>query len=331
MPSPDDNLLLRLHKWAWRQDENFMTEALAHLIQHLLEREPEAGVSFLASLTKDFFTLRAEEARTVIVRTQVFSADGTPDLDLRSVQERVILEVKVESPVRTDQLRRYRKLLDESRWVRTQLVLLTRYPEALSPEIPVRHIRWFQLARWLEEERSRYAFEPVSAYLVDQFLGFLGARNMTIEQVTWEMSGGIRALRALSSMLSETASDLGHSPQLHGDRDYMGVYLDRRAYWLGIKYDNPTVLEFSTHRRKVDPQVAERLGIEGIVERDDKQGHAWIRSLNLEAEEIHFFARSKVSQRQFLEKFLRDCLETVKEIEIAGSDATSPEEPEAIH
>ena len=31
MASSSDNLLLRLHKWAKRQDENFQTEAFAHL------------------------------------------------------------------------------------------------------------------------------------------------------------------------------------------------------------------------------------------------------------------------------------------------------------
>jgi hypothetical protein len=49
--SPRYNLLVRLHKWAWRQDENFLTESLAFVLEHLLENEPEAGVRIVALMT----------------------------------------------------------------------------------------------------------------------------------------------------------------------------------------------------------------------------------------------------------------------------------------
>lgn len=97
MASADDNLLLRLHKWAWRQDENFLTEAFAHLLQHLLSHEPEAAVGLLHSLTRGFLDLCPAEARSVEVRTQVFTAEGTPDLQLRTSKQTALLEVKCES------------------------------------------------------------------------------------------------------------------------------------------------------------------------------------------------------------------------------------------
>jgi hypothetical protein len=35
MASPANNLFLRLHKWTWRQDENFLTESLAVVLEQL--------------------------------------------------------------------------------------------------------------------------------------------------------------------------------------------------------------------------------------------------------------------------------------------------------
>ena len=43
MASPSNNLFLRLHKWAVRQDENFLTESLAVVLEQLLVLAPEVG------------------------------------------------------------------------------------------------------------------------------------------------------------------------------------------------------------------------------------------------------------------------------------------------
>ncbi len=43
MAPPVNNLFLRLHKWASRQDENFLTESLVLVLDHLLVLAPAAG------------------------------------------------------------------------------------------------------------------------------------------------------------------------------------------------------------------------------------------------------------------------------------------------
>jgi hypothetical protein len=63
------NLLVRLHKWAHRQDENFLTETFAYVIQYLIEEEPQAAAGLLRSLTDGFLDLQPKEARAVTVRT----------------------------------------------------------------------------------------------------------------------------------------------------------------------------------------------------------------------------------------------------------------------
>lgn len=65
MASLSMNVFLRLHKWAWRQDENFMTEALAVVLEHLLVLAPEVGVRLVARLTGGFIDLPASNAGTI--------------------------------------------------------------------------------------------------------------------------------------------------------------------------------------------------------------------------------------------------------------------------
>lgn len=318
MAQGHNNLLLRLHKWAWRQDENFLTEAFAHVLQQLVDNEPEAAARLLKAITLGFLDVRTEKVRLVEIRTQVFSSEGTPDLEIRTTQELIYFEVKSESEIRPTQLERYRRLLKESGLGRTALFMLTRYPLDLQGVIsgPDASIRWYQVAEWLEEERRRYTFKAVSEYVVAQFLDFLTTRNMTMGQVTWELAGGLRALRALSDMLFEVAKACGCHAQLYGDKSSMGIHLDKRKYWIGVYYDQPESLWFETNYCKVDPVAAERLGVEGVYEWTQEPGHGWRKGMNLESEDVHFFSRSKASQMQLLEIFLKECLETVRRIEL---------------
>jgi hypothetical protein len=318
MGSPSNNLLLRLHKWAVRQDENFLTEAFAHLLQHLLDHEPEAAVGILEALTGGFFRLRSQEAGLVVVRTQIVLSEGTPDLEIRTPEQLAYVEVKSASEASGEQVRRYRGLLRASGIPSTWLVLLTRYPPALGEEgvQPDFVARWYQVAEWLSQQRGRYVFNAVSAYLVEQFLSFLEARNMTMGQVTWEMPGGVRALRTLTDMLCEVATFCGVRPQPWGSRYLIGVYLDKPNYWIGIDYDRPEVLYFRTWNRKVDPGAVERLGVGKVFELTSEPGLGWKRELVLDAEDVHFFALSKASQLQALENFLKECLQMVKQVEI---------------
>ncbi len=133
MPS-GPNLFARLHKWAARQDENFLTESLAVLLEQLLILVPEAGVKLVNRLTGGFIDSTAAEASTIEVRTQVEAESGRPDLEFRTPSKLAWVEVKVESALRAGQLEGYRVLLAESGFKKTRLVLLTRYPEVILSE-----------------------------------------------------------------------------------------------------------------------------------------------------------------------------------------------------
>src|ERR1022692_2861743 len=207
MAAFQNNLLVRLHKWAFRQDENFLTVTFAYPLEYLAENEAEAAAEIVSRITGGIIILSPQHMRVLEERTQISGEEVIPDIELRTGQHFVIIEVKSQAKASEDQLRRYRRLLDQSPVASKGLVLLTRYP--VSVVGADHYMRWYQIAEWIGLESSRYRFKATSEFLVNQFLGFLKARNMTMGQITWELPIGVRSLRTLTDMLYEAAAACG--------------------------------------------------------------------------------------------------------------------------
>ncbi len=154
MASPSNNLFLRLHKWAVRQDENFLTESLAVVLEQLLVLAPEVGARLVARLTGGFIGVASDNAAAIEIRTQVETGHGRPDLEIYTPDRLVWIEVKAESELRPGQLEGYRIGLGKTGAEETRLILLTRYPEVIQPEAerPDLEVRWFELVDWIESE-----------------------------------------------------------------------------------------------------------------------------------------------------------------------------------
>src|SRR2546423_13514234 len=110
MASPANNVFLRLHKWASRQDENFLTESLAVVLEQLLVLAPAVGTRLVSRLTGGFIDLPPEDASAIDVKTQVEKGEGRPDLEFRSPHRLASVGVEAESELRTGQLEGYRVL-----------------------------------------------------------------------------------------------------------------------------------------------------------------------------------------------------------------------------
>ena len=329
MESPASNLFLRLHKWAARQDENFLTESLAIVLEQLLVLAPDVGTRLVARLTDGFIELPPDSASAIEVRTQVETGHGRPDLEISIPHRLVLIEVKAESQLHTGQLEGYRTLLRECGVEETRLVLLTRYPEIIPPgaERPDVEVRWFELADWFETEMAAAAAAgEVAHFLARQFLDFLGARSMTLTQVGKYMPEGLRALSNLMNMLMEAARACKVSVKTSAAWNYNGLNLDGNKYWIGINYDDPENLWFST-RCKINPELARKL--DGTVTEEGwvPGRYRWHKSAELGSEAIHFFSRTKVSQMEWLEGYLRGCLEQARSIETSDQPPI-PAEPE---
>lgn len=332
MATPGPNLFHRLHKWAHRQDENFLTESLAVVLEQLLVIAPAVGTRLISKLTGGFIDLPPEDASAIEIHTQVEAVAGRPDLEIRTPHKLAWVEVKAESELRTGQLEGYRVLLKESGVTQTQLVLLTRYPQTFDPdnELPDVQVRWFEVADWFENEiATATEAGEVAGFLALQFHHFLEARGMKLAHVGKYMPEGLRAWGSLLNMLSEAAAACKVPTNLVADWETIGLLIDKRKYWVGVNYADPETLWFGT-RCRIDPEAAAKLGVGEVAEESwIPGGYRWWKGAELESEAVHFFARSKVGQMEWLEKFLRECLTQARSIE-TPDQPPMPDDSEAV-
>ena len=311
-----------LHRWAWRQDENFVTEAFAHLLCHLRDHEPDAFVGLLNYLTGPEPKHRLDRPETAKITTQVTKDEGRPDMEIRSGDHLVYVEVKVESGLGWRQLKRYRTALGKDDAGSRTLVLLTRYhvEEDASGTKPHVTRRWYGVAEQLRERLARDTWaHPQSAFLVRQFTDFLQDRGMTMERVTSELGNGVRALWNLIQMLEEALE--GHKAIYRQSvgQEWSGYYVRDKKGWAGVMWERPTDLVLQSNELAVDDDAAEHVGY-GAVEpyRWGPGGKAWYHRLVLDSEEVHFFARSRASQIQCIEEFVKKGLEGLAKLEEGG-------------
>ena len=298
----NDNLFIKLHKLASAQDENFITETFAHIFRRLIDTDSDAAFFILNKIVGDFLQIDVEELCSVSISTQVLTPYGTPDIEIKAPAFLAYIEAKVESGFGFDQLERYRKALNQSSVENSALITVTRYPLILGEHKvpPDKSFRWHQLVEWLERlELSN----KVSAYLVHEFIDFMKLRGIAMESVGWELSSGVRSFQNLLTMLSEAlaANDVNIYSK-SGAWDWHGYYIEDKKFFIGLYLSNPTVVEINTEV-PLKSNIPDNLEI-GIIE-----GGCWENRLDLSAENIHFFARSKASQLLCLEQFIKDSLD----------------------
>jgi len=316
-----DNLLVALHRWASGQDENFVTEAFAHLLRHLLKHEPVIGVGVLRFLTGDRLLVAEDRANKVTVTTQINTSAGTPDMEVRTEDHLVYVEVKVESGLGPRQLGRYRAVLDASGFSKTTLVLLSRYPVE-SDEKPDHAVLWYSVAEHLRTAlRSGTWQSPLSRHLAEQSVGFLQAKGMTMEKVTWHLPEGVRAAQNLIDMLEEALIAMEKKPGPSFGRSWAGFDVVDSKAWVGIEWSNPTWLCFETEDVVFKRPAAQGIGYGEVVEHGSSRFPLqWRHCIDLASEEVHFFARSRESQRRRTDEFLTKGFSGLEMIVSAGSE-----------
>ena len=329
-----NNLLVNLRKWVSRQDDNFTTESLAHLLRHLCENESEVAARLLTKMTNCSIAFTPDTTKVATIKTQVTTEEGRPDIEISFPGSLVYVEAKVESGLGPDQLERYRRELDRAREqgkaTQTALVLLTRYPPPDTGVKPDAAIRWHDIAEWLSLERCQNTInDPVSAYLVDSFLGYLKERGMIMEPVRRDLIGGAQSLWNLILMLKEAATACGQSVKESGEFERIGFTLGDRRFFVGVQYDSANVIIFHTMKVRIDPKAATKIGFGDVRKRyysPDKR--AWWHTLDLAAKDGDFFTHPLVGQKECLEQFLKCCLDAVKRLETVGEPGAPPDPSE---
>jgi len=324
----ENNLLLSLHKWSRRQNENFHTEALVHLLRHVLKHDSKVAVNLLRRLTGGLLKLKPEDANLVRISTWVKTSTGKPDIEIKTKDHLIYIEVKVEAGLGDRQLERYRiDLQKKSAFKSKSLILLTRYPFVFKEddEKPDLIIYWYEIAEWLEWELKEGGEHPSSSYVIEQFLEFLQARGMTIEQVGQELISkdfiqGFQSLNSLMNILNHILTLKKFSSKLDClQNDAIGYSLgysfkvNSGFCWIGILFDKPYKLCFETTG---DLNLAAYTKIDFGYLWIEGKDLFWINELDLSSEEVNFFNLSKSMQLKTIEEFFTKSLTAAKQIQL---------------
>ena len=179
-----DNLLVVLYRLAHRQQENFTTDSLTHLLRHLVEDEPSTAGRVLDWLTDTRWFSSRGSLDNLWIRTQIWAGEnGIPDIRIEDEGRYVIVEVKLGSWLTLEQMEAYETELKGSGRTNTKLVALTgsEPPDPLPGVTRMRtwddlelNVRtWGELGSRLVQETSQSGSE-VTKHLASQLAGFLG-------------------------------------------------------------------------------------------------------------------------------------------------------------
>lgn len=316
MRNPQDNLYACLFKWAHRQDENFTTEAFAHLLRFLLGKEAELGVSLLKFLTGDRLALPAADANAVEVTTQVTTESGRPDVEIRAGDHLVYVEAKDRSGLGRDQVQRYLDVLAGSGAPHTTLVLLTRYPLEKSGGLKANvERRWYEVAAVLEHELAQHAWQHAEAkFLTEQFVAYLQMRGMAMDHVGCELKDGVRAWVSLVTMVYEGLKNLVPRRKYSIGQEWAGCYTDdtsKAKAWVGITWADPTVLLFHSRKICVTQETVAAVGVGEF----NKEKRRWELQLDLASDREGFFAKTKADQQGRVGEFIREAVAALEKLE----------------
>jgi hypothetical protein len=318
-----DNLFSTLGKYdASRTAENYLTESFAYLLGCLLERDPAFGIQVVNRLCGIETGFVLEDAPKARARTQQRTGKGIPDLVLSAPGKLVYVEVKDESPASATQLAQYREHLDGSGAAFRRLVLLTRFATEIAPsdDGPHRCVRWFEVYDWLALHGRTGTQVPEDVhFLVRQFAQFLEVQGMTVERIGWELMPGLDALMRFRLMLDaaiDAAGLKGVVGSMRAGSYFYGCSIEQSKFWCGLEYRRPLTFWLQRYRcPAVDLDVLKTGPYELKYTASGKEGYA----LNLEDEQVAFFASTKENQLARLADFIKKAYEAFREAEAAAA------------
>ena len=304
-----NNLLITLSKWASGQQENYLSDAFVHLLNVLAQEASNVFVTLVSSMTGGIINPPNDSVRQFRIVSQVSTGVGTPDIEINGPGCYGLIEVKDESGVNFEQLERYARLIEQSDASHKCLILLTRHHVTdLGVSSPRISIRWTQITEWLTGAKARYHLDATPLYTVEQFLGFLEAKGMSVNKAGWEMVSGIQQFKNFKVLLREAMESAGaHRVWSSYGADFNGWAIpdgssNHSAFYVTIRFEEPESLRFQCKATF----VLEQCKSAWVVDSWDRQSLE--RSLDLYSEEVHFFSRNLDSQRTVLEDFVASCL-----------------------
>ena len=103
-----------LSRYAFRQEENFLTESLVYLLNLILEREKQIGLDILARLCGSQAAPWFENDSNIQISSQFSVEEGRPDIVIRVDDNKIVfIEVKHDSSLGENQLESYYSHLEK--------------------------------------------------------------------------------------------------------------------------------------------------------------------------------------------------------------------------
>ena len=298
-------LFIRLRALAGDRDEDFTTESLGIVLDHLLEIDPPYGLELAKLLSAGRIDPSLTDAGAVTTDTRPHGDRDIPDLVLSTGIVLSYVEAKLESGLHHDQLARYRRKLARSGAPKTSLVTLTRYPLGHVDPEPDARLTWLGLAEWFTTLLNASTLSQSSRYLVTQFVQFLRGRGLALYP---PRSGMARAFadyilkhpedNILVGKSVKSLAKLQEVPELqplvaslHVVREavgaafpgsqvklwsaatstrgpgWIGYNIDLMNYYVCVYFNNPDVLVFETYKAPIDADAAVLFGPAGIHQR----------------------------------------------------------------
>lgn len=84
-----------------------------YLLNYFLENEKPLGTDLLNFICFKNEEIAFSEEEAIVITTQKFTDVGTPDIELKSNDKFIYIEVKHDSGLGNQQIERYRKALDK--------------------------------------------------------------------------------------------------------------------------------------------------------------------------------------------------------------------------
>lgn len=296
------NIFSILSKYNSANNENYLTESLAFILENLLSKDRSCGVEFLNRLCMRDGESNFNNDEVISISTQESTEKGRPDIKISSPDKLIYIEIKGDSILSPLQLERYREVLDSKREKFKQLILLTRFLIDFNEheEKPDKHIRWFEVYDWLTNCAVK---DPVNKYLIDAFKSFLEVKQLSINKVSWEYINGVPALLNLLNMIQTAIEKLHYriyrstaSARYHE----LGFYIENNEMWCGIIYDEALVVVFWLDSKTFNSKPASKFDYP-----IEEAGNGIRFCLKLE--DKHFFSLDKDSQFEELSNFIKAC------------------------
>ncbi len=328
-----NNLLVQLLRH--KKEEDFFTEAFAHLLEHLMAFDYSISCQILAKLSQGQFNLDRYKSLDVKIVTQNHVKEGITDIEIIVPDFIVIIENKIEANLGYRQIERYKEHLQRYK-VNGLLILLSKYPIHLENKDGIVFARWFEIHRYLCEINQEQLSE-VSRFLVNQFMEFLSQKGLSIIGiVSSDLTKSINflakqhdlvfhkqiksleilknipdqnilydfwtlAIKAIKYVRPKTKIKLGSGKSGHTGSAWLALNFDNRDIFCTVYFDKPNELVFETDFRIIDWERMMSIGTWEFF----SDNHKCKRTLNLK--DMGLFSCSDSEQLKMLEEYFRSC------------------------